>query len=203
MRVWTASRSSSSTRPTACSTWASCPTSSAILAMLPARAADLMFLGHDAAADRDARARDLADRDGRGRPSAVAAKPATGVTQAGLPGAPGPEVGAAGGAAPRGRSTTSRLHPHQAPRQPAGGLPGQRHGVSADRIHGNRSQAQRTEALADSRTARSASWSRPTSPPAASTSRRCRTSSTSTCRVPDDYIHRVGRTARAEATGDA
>ena len=44
----------------------------------------------------------------------------------------------------------------------------------------------------------------PTSPRAASTSRRSATSSTSTCpAVPEDYIHRVGRTARAELTGDA
>ena len=57
-----------------------------------------------------------------------------------------------------------------------------KHGVSCDRIHGNRSQAQRTDALAalqDRRRCRC--WWRPTSRPAASTSRRSRTSSTSTC----------------------
>jgi ATP-dependent RNA helicase RhlE len=79
-----------------------------------------------------------------------------------------------------------------------------RRGVGAQRIHGNRSQAQRTQALAAFKAG--------------------------TCRVlvatdiaqrglditglshvlnfdvptvPDDYIHRVGRTARAEAVGDA
>ena len=44
-----------------------------------------------------------------------------------------------------------------------------RGGVAADRIHGNRSQAQRTKALAAFKDGRRACWWRPTSPPAAST----------------------------------
>jgi ATP-dependent RNA helicase RhlE len=79
-----------------------------------------------------------------------------------------------------------------------------RRGVAADRIHGNRSQAQRTQALA------------------AFKSGRCRVlvatdiaargiDVTGLSHVvnfdvppaPEDYIHRVGRTARAEAVGDA
>ncbi len=51
-----------------------------------------------------------------------------------------------------------------------------------ERIHGNRSQAQRTQALAGSRAGSTACSSRPTSRRAASTSRRSDTSSTSTCR---------------------
>ncbi|MDA0329925.1 MAG: DEAD/DEAH box helicase [Gemmatimonadetes bacterium] len=79
-----------------------------------------------------------------------------------------------------------------------------RHGISAERIHGNRSQAQRTRALAGFKAgefrvlvatdiaARGidvealghvVNFDLPT--------------------VPEDYIHRVGRTARADATGDA
>jgi ATP-dependent RNA helicase RhlE len=79
-----------------------------------------------------------------------------------------------------------------------------RNGVSAERIHGNRSQAQRTKALAGFKAgefrvlvatdiaARGidvealghvVNFDIPT--------------------VPDDYIHRVGRTARADATGEA
>ena len=83
-------------------------------------------------------------------------------------------------------------------------LDGARHQASSA-IHGNRSQAQRTEALAGFKSGQvSACSSPPTSPRAASTSRRSATSSTSTCRrVPEDYIHRVGRTARAELTGAA
>ena len=79
-----------------------------------------------------------------------------------------------------------------------------RHGVKAERIHGNRSQAQRTEALAGFKSGK----------------HRVLVATDIAARgidvvelghvvnfdvpeVPDDYIHRVGRTARAEAIGDA
>jgi ATP-dependent RNA helicase RhlE len=78
------------------------------------------------------------------------------------------------------------------------------HGIQAERIHGNRSQAQRTAALAGFRSGR----------------HRVLVATDVAARgididalghvinfdVPgmaEDYIHRVGRTARAEATGDA
>ena len=55
-----------------------------------------------------------------------------------------------------------------------------------------------------SRPASCAFWSPPTSPPAASTSTASRTSSTSNCPiVPEAYVHRIGRTARAGADGSA
>ncbi|MEX2283859.1 MAG: DEAD/DEAH box helicase [Gemmatimonadota bacterium] len=77
-------------------------------------------------------------------------------------------------------------------------------GISTARIHGNRSQAQRTEALAGFKTGRY----------------RVLVATDIVARgidvealehvvnfdvpaAPDDYIHRVGRTARAEAIGDA
>jgi ATP-dependent RNA helicase RhlE len=79
-----------------------------------------------------------------------------------------------------------------------------RQGINADRIHGNRSQAQRTAALAAFKNGKT----------------RVLVATDIAARgidvealghvvnfdvpmVPEDYIHRVGRTARAEATGEA
>jgi ATP-dependent RNA helicase RhlE len=80
----------------------------------------------------------------------------------------------------------------------------ERNNVSAERIHGDRSQAQRTRALADFKRGKY----------------RILVTTDIAARgidiielghvvnydvpmVPDDYIHRIGRTARAKATGDA
>jgi ATP-dependent RNA helicase RhlE len=77
-------------------------------------------------------------------------------------------------------------------------------GVRADRIHGNRSQAQRTAALAG--------FKNGVFPVLVATDIAARGIDVDALghvvnfdvpQVPDDYIHRVGRTGRAEATGEA
>ena len=79
-----------------------------------------------------------------------------------------------------------------------------KHGVSNAKIHGNRSQAQRTEALAGFKSGKYRTL--------VATDIVARGIDVEALghvvnfdvpNVPDDYIHRVGRTARAETTGDA
>ncbi|HSB70002.1 MAG TPA: DEAD/DEAH box helicase [Candidatus Methylomirabilis sp.] len=80
----------------------------------------------------------------------------------------------------------------------------ERHGVACARIHGNRSQAQRTEALAGFKQGRVRVL--------VATDIAARGIDVEALglvvnfdvpHLPEDYIHRVGRTARVEATGDA
>ena len=80
----------------------------------------------------------------------------------------------------------------------------EKHGVANARIHGNRSQAQRTQALADFKDHRIRVL--------VATDIVARGIDVDSLEhvvnfdvpnVPEDYIHRVGRTARAEATGEA
>ncbi len=79
-----------------------------------------------------------------------------------------------------------------------------RNGVKAERIHGNRSQAQRTSALSGFKSGRF--------PVLVATDIAARGIDVDALghvvnfdvpQAPEDYIHRVGRTGRAEATGDA
>jgi ATP-dependent RNA helicase RhlE len=79
-----------------------------------------------------------------------------------------------------------------------------RRGVAADRIHGNRTQAQRTKALE--------AFKAGTTRVLVATDIAARGIDVSGLShvvnfdvpgLPEDYIHRVGRTARAEAVGDA
>jgi ATP-dependent RNA helicase RhlE len=79
-----------------------------------------------------------------------------------------------------------------------------RNGVNAERIHGNRSQGQRTAALAGFKSGRY--------PVLVATDIAARGIDVEELghvvnfdvpQAPEDYIHRVGRTGRAEATGDA
>jgi ATP-dependent RNA helicase RhlE len=79
-----------------------------------------------------------------------------------------------------------------------------RSGIAAERIHGNRSQGQRTQALAGFKSGRY-----PVLVATDIASRGIDVEALSHVvnfdvpAVPDDYIHRVGRTGRAEMAGDA
>ena len=170
-----ASRSSSWTRPTACSTWASCPTSGACCGTCPPRRQTLFFSATMPAADR---------RPSRARccknPVTInlerKSAPAVGITQAVYPvrqelkSALLVELLQA-----RRDPQRDRLHADQAPRQPPRRLPGAQRGhrrphprqPQPGAAHGGAGRLQGGQA--------SRSWWPPTSRPAASTWRRCRT----------------------------
>ncbi|HEX6535346.1 MAG TPA: DEAD/DEAH box helicase [Gemmatimonadaceae bacterium] len=80
----------------------------------------------------------------------------------------------------------------------------ERAGVPAARLHGNRSQAQRTEALAGFRSGRyRVLVATDIAARGIDVEALGHVVNFDVPTVPEDYIHRVGRTARAEATGDA
>ena len=79
-----------------------------------------------------------------------------------------------------------------------------RHGVPSDRIHGNRSQAQRTQALANFKAGRyRVLVATDIAARGIDVEALSHVVNFDVPNVPEDYIHRVGRTARAEMTGDA
>jgi ATP-dependent RNA helicase RhlE len=79
-----------------------------------------------------------------------------------------------------------------------------RHGVQAERIHGNRSQAQRTQALAGFKSGQyRVLVATDIAARGIDIEALGHVVNFDVPKVPEDYIHRVGRTARAEATGDA
>src|SRR6266851_2568685 len=79
-----------------------------------------------------------------------------------------------------------------------------RHGVNCDRIHGNRSQAQRTAALEGFKSGRFRLLvATDIAARGIDVEALSHVINFDVPAVPDDYIHRVGRTARAELTGDA
>jgi ATP-dependent RNA helicase RhlE len=80
----------------------------------------------------------------------------------------------------------------------------ERHGVSCDRVHGNRSQPQRTQALADFKSGRTRILvATDIAARGIDVEGLSHVVNFDVPNVPDDYIHRVGRTARAGQTGDA
>jgi ATP-dependent RNA helicase RhlE len=79
-----------------------------------------------------------------------------------------------------------------------------KHGISCARIHGNRSQAQRTDALAGFKQgAYRVLVATDIAARGIDVEALSHVVNFDTPAVPEDYIHRAGRTARAEATGDA
>ena len=77
-------------------------------------------------------------------------------------------------------------------------------GVSCDRIHGNRSQAQRTRALADFKNGRTKVLvATDIAARGIDVTELSHVINFDVPHVPEDYIHRIGRTARAGNTGDA
>ena len=79
-----------------------------------------------------------------------------------------------------------------------------RHGVPCERIHGNRSQAQRTQALAGFKAGRfRVLVATDIAARGIDVEALSHVVNFDVPKVPGDYIHRVGRTARAELTGDA
>jgi len=79
-----------------------------------------------------------------------------------------------------------------------------RRGVACERIHGNRSQAQRTAALAGFKSGRfRVLVATDIAARGIDVEALSHVVNFDVPNVPEDYIHRVGRTARAEMTGDA
>ncbi|MGH7593499.1 MAG: helicase-related protein, partial [Gemmatimonadales bacterium] len=77
-------------------------------------------------------------------------------------------------------------------------------GIRAERIHGNRSQAQRTEALAGFKSGKyRVLVATDIAARGIDIAELGHVVNFDVPQTPDDYIHRVGRTARAETTGDA
>jgi ATP-dependent RNA helicase RhlE len=79
-----------------------------------------------------------------------------------------------------------------------------RNGVACERVHGNRSQAQRTEALAGFKSGRfRVLVATDIAARGIDVEGLSHVVNFDVPHVPEDYIHRVGRTARAGATGEA
>ena len=176
-----------------------------ILRHLPARRQTLFFSATMPRADRDARPRDAA-QPGHHQPRAAGRRRRWASRRRSIRSPQELKAGAAGRAA-RARRDARRagLHPHQAPRQPAG-----RATWSRERHQGRAHPRQPLAGAAHRRR-----W-----PGSRAGKYRVLVATDIAARgidvealghvvnfdvptVPEDYIHRVGRTARAEATGDA
>ena len=170
----------------------------------PRQAADALLQRHHAGADRRADARDAA-RPGHHQPGTASRRRPSASRRRSIRCAQ--ELKAAlflALLAARRHARGAGLHAHQAPRQPADQAPGAATAIKAERIHGNRSQAQRTEALAGFKSGKyRVLVATDIAARGIDVEELGHVVNFDVPMVPDDYIHRVGRTARAEATGDA
>ena len=175
-----------------------------ILRHLPARRQTLFFSATMPAADRDPGPKRCCTTRPRSTWSATSA--AGDRDHAGrLPGPLGAEDGAARGAGQAGRDPErDRLHAHQAPRQPRRRLPAS---STASPRDASTATAARPSAPRPSRPSRPGKF-----PVLVATDIAARGIDVEALShvinfdvpaSPDDYVHRVGRTARAEQTGDA
>ena len=183
MSGWTRSRSSCSTRPTACWTWASSATIRKIVASCPTSARRCCSRPPCPARSPSSAADLLQD------PVRVEVTPAATtverIEQRVLFVDSANKRGAAGRTAQGpGDEPRPRLHPHQARRRPGGRSICRACGSTPPPIHGNKSP-ERAPARAGELPHRPTSgcWWPPTSPPAASTSTASPMSSISTCRT--------------------
>ena len=188
----------SSTKPIACWTWASGPTSGASSARCPSDPPDAAVLGDDArtrscglALEMHARRRTTCRWAQRSVPARASPTRIEAVGRH-------DKVDWLSRSTCAGRRRPgAHLHPHQDRRRRlARKLPAK--GVRAAALHADRSQDRAAIAVEGFRAASTRCWSPPISPPAASTSTPSHT--VINYEVPDSsesYVHRVGRTGRA------
>ena len=174
-----------------------------ILRHLPGKRQTLFFSATMPDADPGAHPRDAA-RSGADQPRATGGAGGR-HHPGGVPGA----AGAQGGAAAWRCSSGATCRTCWSSPAPSTGPTGCRSssckgGIAAERIHGNRSQPQRTEALAGFKSGKyRVLVATDIAARGIDVEALGHVVNFDVPKVPEDYIHRVGRTARAEATGDA
>ena len=169
-----------------------------------ARRQTLFFCATMPAADREAHARD-APQSGHHQPRARSRRRPSGSRRRVYP----VPAGAQGARSSSSCSSGARCRKRSSSPAPSTAPTGCRRtwsstGIKAERIHGNRSQAQRTEALAGFKDGKyRVLVATDIAARGIDVEALGHVVNFDVPTVPEDYIHRVGRTARAEATGDA
>ena len=199
----TASRSSCSTKPTACSTWASSTTSGR--SSPSCRRSGRRCCSRPPCRPRSPNSPGRCSRTRRGSRSRRPQRPSSASSSASFtsiaPTRPALLVDLLRSEAGRARAG---LHPHQARRRQGGARPG-KGGIAAEAIHGNKSQNQRERVLGELPR-------RPACGVLVATDIAARGIDVDGIshvinfdlpNIPESYVHRIGRTARAGADGIA